>query len=273
MNNMQIDKQNGSVVSNNLNNDTSDKICGIYKISNSKYFYIGLSVNIRNRWKQHIRSLKKGVHKNIFMQRVYNKYKDLDPFEFSILCECDRKDLGTLEKKYFDLELINSDKIALNNKPCGLDFWTDEMLENSKKSHTGKKLSEEHRKKISEGQKGNIRKNQRIPIVQISLEGEFIKLWDSRTEVKKELGIDVQLSRKQSGGFQWQKYKDYKINPKGKVIYDNEQPVYQYSINNDFIAKYNSIKQASEATNIKHCNISNTIHGKQKTAGGFIWRT
>jgi len=98
-------------------------------------------------------------------------------------------------------------------------------------------------------------------------------LWDSRTEVKKELGINIQLSRKQSGGFQWQKYKDYKINPKGKIIYDNEQPVYQYSINNDFIAKYNSIKQASDATNIKHCNISNTIHGKQKTAGGFIWRT
>ena len=33
-----------------------------------------------------------------------------------------------------------------------------------------------------------------------------------------------------------------------------------------------SIKHASEATNIKHCNISNTIHGKQKTAGGFIWK-
>jgi len=153
MNNMQIDKQNGNVVSNNLNNDTYDKICGIYKISNSKYFYIGLSVNVRNRWKQHIRSLKKGVHKNIFMQRVYNKYKDLDPFEFSIICECDRKDLGTLEKKYFDLELIHSDKIALNNKPCGLDFWTDEMLENSKKSHTGKNFQKNIGKKYQKDKK------------------------------------------------------------------------------------------------------------------------
>src|SRR5574344_770886 len=240
--------QNGNVATDNLNSNNINKVCGIYKISNSKYFYIGLSIDIRNRWKQHLRALKKGVHKNIFMQRVYNKYKDLD------------------------LELINSDKIALNNKPCGLDFWTDEMLENSKKSHTGKKLSAEHKRKISEGQKGIIRKTQRMPIVQISLEGEFIKLWDSCTEVKKELGITVQFSRKQSGGFQWQKYEEYKTNTKGKIFYDKEQPVYQYSINNDFIAKYNSIKHASEATNIKYCNISNTIHGKQKTAGGFIWK-
>ena len=175
---MIIDKQNGNVAADKLDSNNVNKVCGIYKISNSKYFYIGLSIDIRNRWKQHLRALKKGVHKNIFIQRVYNKYKDLDPFEFSILCECDKKDLG----------------------------------------------------------------------------------------------IAVQFSGKQSGGFQWQKYEEYKINPKGKIFYDKEQPGYQYSINNDFIAKYDSIKHASEATNIKHCNISNTIHGKQKTAGGFIWK-
>ena len=62
--------QNGNVATDNLNSNNINKVCGIYKISNSKYFYIGLSIDIRNRWKQHLRALKKGVHKNIFMQRA-----------------------------------------------------------------------------------------------------------------------------------------------------------------------------------------------------------
>ena len=262
---MEIDKLNGTVAFNGV-------ICGIYEISNSKYFYIGLSKNIRNRWNQHLRDLKKGIHRNVFMQRVYNKYKDTDPFKFRVLCECDQKDLGVLEKEYFEKISKDSDKIALNEKECGLDFWTEDMVQHSKKAHEGKHLSEYHRKRISEGQKGIIRTQQRIPVVQISLSGEFIKIWDSCTTVQKELGIYINWNRKQCGGYQWQKYSDYKIKPKGKLIYKNEQPVYQYSINNDFITKYDSITEASEATGIKHCNISNAAHGVQKTAGGFIWK-
>ena len=49
-------------------------ICGIYCITNSKYFYVGLSKHVKERWNQHKRDLKKGIHKNTFMQREYNKY-------------------------------------------------------------------------------------------------------------------------------------------------------------------------------------------------------
>lgn len=260
---MTIDKENVK---------KSTNICGIYCISNSKYFYIGLSKNVNSRWKQHQRALKQGVHCNKFMQRVYNKYNIDDPFEYTLICECEQKDLGTLEKKYFDLYEKESNKIALNEKECGLDVWTEEMTENSRKVHLGRNHSEETKRKISEGQKGNIRPNQRIPIVQLSLDGKLIKIWDSKVTIKSELGISVDLSRKQSGGFQWQKYSEYLVNPKSSIHYDNIQEVYQYSKNGDFIRKYKSIKEASEFTGIKHCNISNTIHGKQKTAGGYIWK-
>lgn len=254
-----VDKQNGNV-------------CGIYCISNSKYFYIGLSRNIRNRWGQHKRALKAGTHYNVFMQRVYNKYNLSDPFEYRILCECEPENLGTLEKKYFDEFQKNSHKIALNEKECGLHFWSDDSIEKSKKSHTGHKHSEKTKKKISEGQKGNIRNSQRIPIVQLSLDGEFIKLWDSKVTVKKELGINVNMNRKQCGGFQWQKYADYIKSPKGKLKYDNVKEVCQYSKTGEFIKKYNSIQEASDFTGIKHCNISNALNGVQKTAGGYIWK-
>lgn len=247
-------------------------ICGIYCITNSKYFYVGLSKHVKERWNQHKRDLKKGIHKNTFMQRVYNKYCIDDPFEYILLCECEQNDLATLEKKYFNELEKNSNKIALNEKECGLDVWTDDMIKKSKQSHLGKHHSDETKKKISQGQLGNIRKQQRIPIVQLDLEGNLIKIWDSRKSAMNELGITIDLSRKQSGGFQWQKYSEYQISPKGKISYENTREVYQYSKNGDFIRKYNSIQEASDFTGIKHCNISNTIHGKQKTAGGYIWK-
>ena len=41
MNNMKIDKQNGNVAIDKLDSNNVNKVCEIYKISNSKYFYIG----------------------------------------------------------------------------------------------------------------------------------------------------------------------------------------------------------------------------------------
>ena len=35
---------------------------------------------------------------------------------------------------------------------------------------------------------------------------------------------------------------------------------------------FESITQASKETNITRCTISNCLNGKQKTAGGFIWK-
>lgn len=266
MENLSIDKQNGTTI--------NVEQCGIYCISNSKYFYIGLSNNIRNRWCTHRSRLRRGVHDNYIMQQVYNKYNLEDPFKYEIVCLCEPKDLATLEiqthREYCEKY---SDKISMNIANCDSTCnWTDAMRSKASKSHTGMKLSAEHRKAISEGQKGCVRQKQRIPIVQLDLNGELIKVWDSITTAIKELGINVNLNRKSSGGFQWQKYEEWKINPKGPVEYINTTPVYQYSKNGDFIRKYNSIQEAADTTGIKRCNIGNTLSGKQKTAGGFIWK-
>ena len=48
MNNMKIDKQNGNVAIDKLDSNNVNKVCGIYKIGNSKYFYIGSYCNISN---------------------------------------------------------------------------------------------------------------------------------------------------------------------------------------------------------------------------------
>lgn len=262
---MEIDKRNGK--------DKPGKLCGIYCIYNSKYFYIGLSSNIKSRWNDRRSKLKRGVHDNIFMQNVYNKHFIDDPFMYKVICTCERRDLGTLEKNIFEEYCKKySDKIPMNIANCGqTNTWTENMKLKASKSHTGIKFSKQHRNAISKGQKGKTRQKQRIPVVQLTLDGKFIRVWSSIQEVGKELGININYSRKSSGGFQWQKYSDWKINPKGPVEYHTTKTVFQYAKNGAFIRKYNSIQEASDITGIKHCNISNTITGIQKSAGGFIW--
>lgn len=266
---MKIDKQYGNELMTNGKN-----ICGIYCISNSKYFYIGLSSNIRQRWNSHKFYLRKGVHCNKFMQNVYNKYNINDPFKYEIICECERKDLGTLEKSIYDEYCKKfSDKIPMNIANCGyVNNWTDEMKAKASKTHKGIKLTKKHRENISKGQIGNVRLYQRVKMVQLSLNGELIKIWDSKFSAENELGININMKRKTCGGFQWQRYDNWKTNPKGPVEYKTIKEVFQYSKNGDFIAKYKSIQEASDITGIKHCNISNTICGRQSTAGGFIWK-
>lgn len=53
-------------------------------------------------------------------------------------------------------------------------------------------------------------KSKSIPILQFSFDGEFIKKWDSTTQVKRELGINqgniskcLRGKRKSSGGYIW----------------------------------------------------------------------
>jgi group I intron endonuclease len=80
--------------------------CGIYFISNliNNKIYVGQSINIEKRWIQHKRELRNNIHENKRLQNAWNKYKE-ENFEFSIACECEEKQLNTLEQYYiFSLE-------------------------------------------------------------------------------------------------------------------------------------------------------------------------
>ena len=43
-------------------------------------------------------------------------------------------------------------------------------------------------------------------------------------------------------------------------------------IDGNIIKKFNSMKIASKSTNVNYNGISSCCLGKQKTAGGFIWK-
>ena len=105
------------------------QICGIYKITNliDEKFYIGQSIHIFNRWKQHTQSLykiispelesplrrafiEKGLLEQISQEGVYNNFK------FEIIEECSKDKLT--EREYSWIDKLNP---AYNRMMCPPD--------------------------------------------------------------------------------------------------------------------------------------------------------
>ena len=76
---------------------------GVYEIVNkvNNKRYIGCSKNIKERFINHLNSLKKNKHHSIKLQRAWNKYKE-DSFEFNILELCELEDTFILESSYIN---------------------------------------------------------------------------------------------------------------------------------------------------------------------------
>lgn len=56
-----------------------------------------------------------------------------------------------------------------------------------------------------------------------------------------------------------------KLNPKSK-------PIFQYTLDNKFIKKWNSAMDVKRELEISNTSISSCCNGKLNSAGGFIWR-
>jgi len=124
---------------------------------------------------------------------------------------------------------------------------------------------------------------QKTQVCQYDKTGNLIKIFNSVKEAENETCAssisDVCKGKaKTSGGFVWRYIGDsfdlYSI----KYIYHpckyskRTVSVEQYNLNDKFIKVYKSVADAGRATGIGSYNIIASIHGKQKTAGGFIWK-
>ena len=114
---------------------------GVYQIYNTVNGkrYIGSSIHIEQRFKEHLRNLRANKHVNSHLQSAWNKYGEhsfiLEEIE---LCEPDQ--CLKVEQEYIDYYHAADRKFGYN-----IDPYAD---------HTGNTLSEETRKKISEKAKG-----------------------------------------------------------------------------------------------------------------------
>lgn len=90
------------------------RTCGIYQITaDDGRFYIGKSVNIRKRWKQHKNQLRSQTHNNALLQQIVDK-QGVESLSFRVIFVCTEKGLYDAERQFIDelkpqLNLKNTD--------------------------------------------------------------------------------------------------------------------------------------------------------------------
>ena len=140
------------------------EISGVYQILNAinRKRYVGSTVCLGARWKEHKNKLLANSHYNIHLQRSWNKF-GFRAFKFMLLEACEPEDLVSREQFWIDGLMVavgndgyNINPIAGSCRGCTRVF-SDSHRANLSKASRGKKkgpLSEEHRRKISVAFKG-----------------------------------------------------------------------------------------------------------------------
>ena len=154
------------------------RFMGVYYIQNlvSNKFYVGSSFDVYNRIKSHLNLLQRNCHTNIHMQRSYNKHGQ-DKFAWGICEEVfDIDQLLVVEQLWIDVmgdynicteagstrgyvatEETRAKMSAARLGPKNPMYGTKrpEFSEIFRRLHTGRVLSEEHKRKCSEALKGH----------------------------------------------------------------------------------------------------------------------
>ena len=119
------------------------------------------------------------------------------------------------------------------------------------------------------------------PILQYDLQGNFVSEYESISEASRICGLDVTPIIQclkgvyyTSGRYIW-RYKEGKY-PKHievpQVKHHWAKSVLQYNLGKELIAEYDNITTAANSTNIGRTSINNCLHGRSRTAGGYIWK-
>lgn len=227
---------------------------GIYCIFNSKYYYVGQSKDIQKRWRLHLNKCRKNKHENEFVQNVYNKYIEIDPYRFCILELCCESELTNRET-----------------------FWI-------------KKYKQDHLECMNIKDPGDTSSRSSDPrmkwIYQFDKNGNLLNRWYGIPTASINAGVSepliascLQNRSKHGAGFIWSyneniNLEDYAIYHKGdaKYVPRRTKCVLQFSINGEFIKKWNSIIEASEQLGIDRGSITHVCKRELGSTGGYIWR-
>lgn len=162
---------------------------GIYKITctaNNK-IYIGSSVNLRIRWRDHKNTLRKGAHRNSRMQNAWNKYGE-DSFTFEVIELVMPWSLLDREQYWLDKLKPYDRNIGFNINPKAESAFGRECTPETRAkigaANRGRKVSDETRSKLSEAGKG--RKHNAETLHKMSLKSRGRKL---TPEAKEKISI------------------------------------------------------------------------------------
>lgn len=231
---------------------------GIYKITNPKgKIYIGQSINIESRKRvyKYFNSYRNSI--GPILMNSFRKY-GFENHVFEIIEECSVDQLDEKEtywKQYY-LNQVNKNwrKVMFCNlHDTGGGPLSEKTKQKISKSNTGKPSfwkgktrGEEFGKKLS----NNLERNKKI--------GE-----GNKGKKKPQIGIKLQGIPKTE-----QHKQNISNSSKGKTR--NNKPIIQYDLEGNFIREWHSRTEAKKW--LGPGDIAGCLLGKQKQAGGFIWK-
>lgn len=116
------------------------------------------------------------------------------------------------------------------------------------------------------------------PIVQLDLMGKFIKQYISAKEASKMTGIRTgsitsccNHHKKSAGGYVWVFLDEYLDGFQPNFIVIHNRAIVQLSMDDNFIAEYNTVIEADRTLGINQSSIIKCCKGKQHSACGFKW--
>lgn len=136
---------------------------GVYTITNllDNKIYVGYATNFRKRKGDHISNLRKNKHKNIHLQRAFNRDGESN-FKIELLEEYDIDTLPSMEHYWCNLLQTHNPKKGYNILPTsefGLITHSEETRNKISTKLKGKKKSKTHIQNISDSRKGFITSN------------------------------------------------------------------------------------------------------------------
>lgn len=235
-------------------------ICGIYKITNqlNGHAYIGLSIDIERRWKEH-----KKMKYRACLYDAFIKY-GIDNFKFTILEECQRNKLNEREKYW--IAYYNTYKNGYNSTPGGESSYGNgnkrEVVQYDLEGNfiqTFESISEAERVLELKPKTSNITR---------VCQG---KAYESNGYQWRYLNEDIDYQLNIGKSPLKEKLKKASLKAKENRIYNSKKVAQCDKKSHKIIKIFNSVKEASEITKICFTSIYKVCNGTRNSAGGYYW--
>lgn len=285
------------------------KISGIYQIKNkiNNKIYVGSSINIYRRWKEHIRYLNDNTHHNIHLLRAWKKYGK-ENFEFSIIEEL--LPMQNESKKVFTERIIEKEQYYIDKFNCS-NSYIGYNISGTASGGDAQKITFDN---FDEKEK-IFTKEQFIYLVFLLITTDYTlkkiaqitqlnyhivyniynrktckDLTKGLTFLKRKDTSNISVIENNYVNYIEQMFKDGKsynemskelnlpLNSIKKYCKNNElftlktyRPIYIYDLFGNFLGQYRNPIEASRALEVKPCNISNQLNGEREYINQKYW--
>lgn len=278
---------------------------GIYKFTNkiNGLSYIGQSIHIEHRYQEHMHDRFVSNKNDTDWYKALNEFGP-ENFEFTILEECSADKLD--EREIYWIDYYDTYFNGYNSTPGGqakyydpqpiFDAWNEGLtiteiseklgigtttIYNNLQGYPTYSAQESNRRGGLKARQTAIQNSNVIHnfnyIYQYTLQGDFIKKWDSCKEVHRELGYDACLigkcvagKRKSAYDYQWKDFYKEKIEPYLGTV-GKTQEIIQKDLQDNEIQRFPSVAAAARAVHGDGSLISRVCKDPKKTAYGFKW--